>query len=279
VATGGVATGGAATGGTGDGGTSTGGTGGGDVAVSPGCGTSSPLTSGTFTLDVDGSEREYVLDVPSGYDENHPYRLIFVWHPLGGSASQVVNGGYDGLKSRANGSAILVAPDGLNGSAAGINGQGWYNADGGDMKFLRAMLDHFNANLCVDQARVFSTGFSFGGMMSYAAGFEYGEVFRALAPASGNLQGTPHQQITTNPIAIMAFHGASDDFVPTDSGRSAFQAYADRNHCQDQSTPVDPSPCVQYQGCDVPTLWCEFAGAHQPWSSAPQAIWDFFSQF
>ena len=191
----------------------------------------------------------------------------------------MVGGGYDGLKALANGTAIFVAPDGLLGTAAGIDGKGWYNDGGGDMAFLQAMLDHFNANLCIDQSRIFSTGFSYGGMMSYAVGFEFGDVFRAIAPASGNLQGTPHQQITTNPLAMFGLHGASDDFVSTDSGRQARDAYLARNHCQDQTQPVDPSPCVEYQGCDVPTYWCEFSGGHQPWSSAPPAIWAFFSQF
>ena len=107
-------------------------------------------------------------------------------------------------------------------------------------------------------------------MMSYAVGFEFGDVFRALAPSSGNLQGTPHQQITNNPIALFK--------LVVDNVLAARDAYLARNHCQDQTQPVDPSPCVEYQGCDVRTIWCEFSGGHQPWTSAPQAIWDFFSQ-
>jgi len=237
------------------------------------------LQSGTFTIDVEGTDRKYVLDVPTEYDTEHPYRLVFVWHPLGGSASQVVNGGYDGLKARAEGSAIFVAPDGLEGSAAGIDGQGWYNADGGDMKFLSSLLAHLKDGLCVDNERIFSTGFSFGGMMSYAVGYEFGDTFRALAPSSGNLQATPHQETTTGPIAIMAFHGDNDTFVDTSGGFAALQEYAARNQCSEATEPVEPSPCVEYQGCVVPTRWCEFPGAHAPWSSAPAAIWDFFTQF
>lgn len=280
TATGGSGDGGGGTGGGGTGGGGAGGEGtGGGGAGSPGCGAATPLESGTHTIAVGGSSRSYILEVPANYDPGQQYPLIFVWHPLGGSASQVVNGGYDGLKSRANGTAILIAPDGLAGSAAGINGQGWYNEGGGDMDFLRAMLDELNTSLCIDRDRIFSTGFSFGGMMSYALGFEFGDVFRALAPASGNLQGTPHQKITDNPIAILGLHGDVDDFVATDGGRAAHAEYVRRNRCQDQTQPVDPSPCVEYQGCDVPTIWCEFPGGHQPWSSAPDLIWDFFSQF
>jgi predicted esterase len=255
------------------------GSGGAPGGGSPGCGSATPLESGTFMLDVDGTSRKYVLDVPADYDTNHQYRLMFVWHPLGGSATQVVNGGYDGLKAKADGSAIFVAPDGLEGMAAGITGQGWYNTDGGDMKFLGLMLDHFEANLCIDKARIFSSGFSFGGMMSYAVGFEYGDVFRALAPQSGNLQATSHKETTTGPMPIMAFHGDADTFVATSGGLMALEAYAERNHCGTQTEPVEPSPCVAYQGCDQPTIWCEFPGGHMPWSGASAAVWDFFSQF
>lgn len=249
--------------------------------MSPGCGAAAPLESGTFTIDVDGTERKYVLDVPANYDTNHPYRLNFVWHPLGGSADQVVRGNYDGLKPLSDGTAIFVAPDGLEGSAAGIDGQGWYNKNGEDMAFLRAMLDHFNDNLCVDQGRIFSSGFSFGGMMSYAIGCEMADVFRAIAPQSGNTAASGCKQANAHPIAMMAFHGDADDFVATSGGRAARDIFVARNHCEEQTMPVDPSPCVEYQGCDegYPTFWCEFPGGHMPWSQAPAAIWKFFSQF
>jgi polyhydroxybutyrate depolymerase len=245
---------------------------------SPGCGAASPLKSGNFTESIDGASRKYVLDVPTAYDANKKYRLIFVWHPLGGSASQVVSAGYNGLKSLSNGSAIFVAADGLNGSNAEASGNGWWNANNGDMKFLTAMLARLNAGLCIDQDRIFSTGFSFGGMMSYTVGYEF-DVFRAIAPCSGDLQVIPHKETYTRPLPIMAFHGDNDTFVTTARGRAARDKYLTRNKCGTQTQPVSPSPCVQYQGCSVPTIWCEFPGGHNTWTQEPQAIWTFFSQF
>ncbi len=277
---GGAEQGGAANGGSGDGGSSgSTETGGAASTVSPGCSAADHLESGTHTIDVSGTERKYIIDVPSSYESDHPYPLIFVWHPLTGSAQQVVDGDYNGLKSRSNETAILVSGDGLTGGSGSVSGQGWWNDGGGDMEFLGLMLEEFFDNLCIDQSRIFSTGFSHGGMMSYAIGFEYGDVFRAIAPASGNLQGTPHQQITDNALAMFALHGDGDGFVSTEGGRAARDAYLARNHCTEQTVAVDPSPCVQYQDCDVPTFWCEFPGEHNPWSQAPDAIWDFFSSF
>jgi predicted esterase len=290
-----TSTGGATSGGTSAGGTSSsggassggaagassgggGGSGGVSGKGSPGCGSASPLKSGNFTETISGAMRKYVLDVPANYDTNKKYRLIFVWHPLGGSASQVVNGGYNGLKSLSEGSAIFVAADGLNGGNGEASGVGWWNVDNVDMLFLTAMLAKINAGLCVDSDRIFSTGFSFGGMMSYTVGYEF-DVFRAIAPCSGDLQVIPHKETYTRPLPIMAFHGDMDDFVTTARGRAARDKYLARNKCGTATMPVSPSPCVEYQGCSVPTFWCEFPGAHAPWSEEPKAIWKFFSQF
>jgi len=277
---GGAMTGGATNGGAGSsGGSPAGGTGGSTGSGSPGCGIASPLKTGNFTESVGGTSRKWMLDVPSNYDASKPYRLIFVWHPLGGSGSQIVSGGFNGLKSLSSNTTIFATADGLNGSNSEASGTGWWNANGGDMKLVQIMLDKINAGLCVDQQRIFSTGFSFGGMMSYTLPFEF-DVFRAVAPCSGKDGVIPHESKFNRSIPIMAFHGNNDTFVLTSLGKAFFDQYrTGRNHCGTQTKPVDPSPCVEYQDCDAPSTWCEFSGAHETWSQEPQAIWKFFSQF
>ena len=286
----GAATGGAAGGGQGGGasggasggataGSASGGSAGGSqTATSPGCGSSAPLKTGNFTESISGTNRKWMLDVPANYDASKPYRLIFVWHPLGGSGSQIVSGGYNGLKSLANNSTVFATADGLNGSNSETSGTGWWNANGGDMKLVQAMLDKINAGLCIDQTRIFSTGFSFGGMMSYTLPFEF-NVFRAVAPCSGKGGVIPYNEKYTNPVPIMAFHGDSDTFVATNLGKAFFDKYAARNKCGTQTQAVSPSGCVQYQGCTMPSTWCLFPGGHTTWSEEPAAIWKFFSQF
>jgi poly(3-hydroxybutyrate) depolymerase len=274
-------TGGSATGGMSSGGATSGAggaSGGSQGKTSPGCGSSAPLKSGNFTESINGTNRKWILDVPTGYDANKPYRLIFVWHPLGGSGSQVASGGYNGLKSLSNNTVIFATADGLNGSNSEASGTGWWNVNGGDMKLVQTMLDKINAGLCVDQDRIFSTGFSFGGMMSYTLPFEF-NVFRAVAPCSGKTGVIPYNEKYTNPVPIMAFHGDADTFVATNLGKAFFDKYASRNKCGTQSQAVSPNGCVQYQGCTVPSTWCLFPGGHTTWSEEPAAIWKFFSQF
>ncbi len=274
---------GTAGGGPESGGTSATAGGGNDVpsGTSPGCGTASPLVSGTYTIDVDGTEREYILDVPTPYDANNPYILIFTLHWMGGSMTDVSTttvglGAYYGLKSLSQGTAVFVSPQGLssNGTA------GWPNTGGQDMALIRALLDHFQNNLCIDTARIFSTGFSYGGMMSDAIGCEMSDVFRAIAPMSDALY-SGCKETSDRPIAVWMAHGTSDTVVPLEDGKAALAVFVEKNHCTEQTAPTEPSPCVAYEGCDdgYPVHWCEFDGGHSPQSFAPQAVWNFFSQF
>ncbi|KYF94963.1 Ricin and poly(3-hydroxybutyrate) depolymerase fusion [Sorangium cellulosum] len=256
----------------GAGGSGSGGSGG--ETQSAGCGSATAPASGRFSIDVGGTTREYILAVPDGYDANRAYRLIFAWHPRGGSAEQVATGfggGYYGLQSRAAGSAIFVSPEGID--------QGWANSGGRDIAFLRAMLDRLRGELCIDESRIFSTGFSYGGMMSYAIGCAMGDVFRAIAPMSGALYSGCDDG--DHPVAMWGAHGDADNVVPLDNGRTARDVFLERNGCGSQTTPVDPSPCVSYEGCDAgyPVVWCEFSGGHAMPSNSGESIWRFFSQF
>jgi poly(3-hydroxybutyrate) depolymerase len=240
---------------------------------------------------VDGETREYILAVPEGYDSSKPYRLVFGWHPWGGSAQQVAGmgaGGYYGLQGEADGEAIFVAPEGLD---FGGNGKGWGNEGGKDLAFFDAMLERFSNELCVDMGRVFSTGFSFGGMMSWALGCGRGDKVRAIAPMAGNttvsgcLDGD-------NPVAVMGFHGDDDTVVSIEGGRVGRDEFVARNNCgaemPSESTYCDgagqdrqPCSCVTYEGCDegYPVTWCEFNGPHTPAPNSAAVIWNFFAQF
>lgn len=274
----------------GNAGTSSGGSGGG--AQSSGCNAMTMPESGRFDIDVDGETREYIIAIPDDYDSSHPYRLIFGWHPWGGSAQQVAgngNNGYYGLVSQAQGSAIFVAPEGQD---FGGNGLGWGNQGGKDLAFLQAMLDRFRSELCIDEDRIFSTGFSFGGMMSFAVGCSQDSMMRAIAPQAGNSTVSGCED-GDRPVAVMGFHGDDDTVVVIEGGREGRDVFVERNGCSEETMPVTPSwcdglnesnkpcSCVSYQGCDegYPVIWCEFNGPHTPAPNSGATIWNFFAQF
>jgi len=247
---------------------------------SPGCGsanTTSPCgTKGTTcSLDVAGTARTYYVQLPKDYSASTPYRLIFQYHPWGGTADQALT--MYGLNSGIP-DAIYVTPQGLD---AGGNGPGWANTDGQDIAFTKAMLDDVQGKYCVDKSRIFSVGFSYGGMMSFALGCEMSNVFRAIAPMSGALYSDPSCKGTGGPIAMWGSHGTSDTVVPIDNGRAARDKILQENHCGTTTTPVDPSPCVKYEGCDpgYDVTWCEWDGPHGIPSFGKSAITAFFKQF
>lgn len=253
----------------------------GGTTKSAGCGVSTSLKSGRTTLSVSGTMREYVLRLPDDYDASRPYKLIFGFHARGGNAAQVTGGGnsdYYGLYSHAKGGAIFVAPEGLD--------AGWRNTDGRDITFVKAMLSEFSAKLCIDQQRIFSVGFSFGGMMSDAIGCAMADVFRAIAPMAGGIPNADHpysgcEQANMHPIGVWMAHGDNDTTVPLADGKDALNLFISRNKCQAQTAAVSPAPCVAYQGCTdgYPIHFCQFSGGHMVPSFASAAIWTFFDQF
>ena len=242
-------------------------------AGSTGCGAPAKLTNGRRTINVNGLNREYVLDIPSNYNQNNPYKLVFGWHWRGGSANDVVGQGYYGMKSLSNNTAIFVAPD----RAAGTDG--WTNANGRDIAFLQSMLTQLKSSLCIDESRIFSTGWSYGGMMSFAVGRELPTTFRAIAPVSGAFL-TPHVDSGSATAAWIA-HGNNDTVVSQSSGAQARDAYVRANGCSNTTVPVQPSPCVEYQNCSAgkPVVWCSFNGGHSQPSFYSSGAWNFFNRF
>jgi poly(3-hydroxybutyrate) depolymerase len=129
-----------------------------------------------------------------------------------------------------------------------------------------------------DQKRVFATGFSMGAIMTITDGCNKADVFRAIAPMSGEISGTC---TGTQPIAYWASHGTSDPTINISLGEAARDSFRTRNHCTAVTTAGSPAGCVNYQGCDsgYPVTWCTFDGVHEPAPFAGTAIWAFFSQF
>lgn len=229
-------------------------------------------TKGTpCSIDVGGNARTYYVYLPDKYDASQLYPLVFQFHPMGGTAEQAIS--IPSIRSKFT--AIYVTPQGLTSGSS----TGWANTNGQDMDFTKAMLSTVQESYCVDKSRIFSTGFSYGGMMSYAIGCEMGDVFRAVAPMSGALYSGCKNG--THAVAMWGSHGLSDNVVPIADGRAGRDAILKRNHCGTETVATTPSPCVSYQGCDFgyPTTWCEFEGSHAPPSFAASAIVDFFKQF
>ena len=138
--------------------------------------TAAPKGARNLTIQVNGKARTYVLFVPNGYDPKKSIPLIFAWHSSGAYGAESRR--YYKLEPVTGDGAIIVYPDGLNGA--------WdLSANGVDMKFFDLLLESISKDYCVYQARVFSTGYSFGGMMSHSLACDRGSKLRAFAPMAG----------------------------------------------------------------------------------------------
>jgi poly(3-hydroxybutyrate) depolymerase len=267
------------------------------VRPSPGCGKTPRLVnSGSTTtplrMTINGKQREYFVRLPPNYNNNNPYRLIFTLHALGGNAAQVISGQggyvpYYGLANLVNDTAgaVFVVPNGLN--------NGWANQGGEDVTFLRSVIAAVEDDLCIDQDRRFSTGFSYGGAMSYSLACSLGSELRAVAALSGNpmISGCSGG---TGSVAYYGQHGTQDFVLPISGGREMRDRFLRNNGCTpgQREAPDPPRGSnakvkTVYQGCQKPVVWVVFDGQHTPtprengqadtWT--PRETWEFFSQF
>jgi poly(3-hydroxybutyrate) depolymerase len=232
-------------------------------------------------LAVRGTERSYLVAVPADYSTARAHAVVFAWHGRGSNAAQAR--AYFGVEAQAAGAAIVVYPQGL-----GLNGNpsdtGWDLAsDGDDVALFDAILATVEAEYCVDPARVFSTGHSFGGFMSNQLGCARGDVLRAIAPVAG---GGPYGGCTGDAVPALVIHGSQDTVVVPAMGVGSRDHWLSANGCGTDSAPTAPAPCVAYAGCgDAPVHWClhdesDAVLAGHTWPSfAAQSIWAFFAAF
>lgn len=81
-----------------------------------------------------------------------------------------------------------------------------------DPDTLRALLDRVCATHRVDRERVYLTGFSMGGLGTWATAAAYPERFAAIAPICGPSSWCDLRGLADLPI--WCFHGAADPAVP-----------------------------------------------------------------
>jgi len=225
-------------------------------------------TGGYLTIQSGGQSRGFAVRLPDNYDVNKPYWLIFGFHWNGGNSSQVDNGGtsgydwsYYGLQKASKNGAIFVAPDGL--------GAGWANSGGRDLTFTDDMVKLIEDNYCVDTTHIISTGFSYGGGMSYEIACARAKVFRAVAIFEGaQLSGCDGGN---DPIALWQMVGTADTTCTEAMATPLRDRFVKNNACTVQNPPQPANgslthTCTSYAGCSAghPLRWCVHGAGHTP---------------
>jgi len=253
---------------------------GGSGAPSSGCGMTGAPTGAmtTQTITVAGQERAYVLFVPTNYDANTRYPLIFAWHGLGGTGTLARS--YFRIEQAAANQAILVYPTALP------NAQGmaaWdLAASGVDVQLFDALLASVSGRYCIDGNRVFSTGHSYGGYMTNRLGCTRGDVLRAIGPVAGGPPfGGGSWGTCAGQVGAWIAHGMNDGTVDFAQGEAARDRFLMANGCGATTMATPPDACVAYDGCmpDLPVHWCVHMMDHNWPSYAGAGIWTFFNAF
>jgi polyhydroxybutyrate depolymerase len=172
------------------------------------------LTSESF--DFDGMSRTYQQYVPAAYDGTKPVPVVFNFHGYGSNAmQQIVYGDFRPEADRDD--FIIIAPDGQDapgGRHFNLTGE---NGLQNDITMVGALLDHIEAQFCVDTQRVFSTGMSDGGAMTSVLACVASDRFAAFGPVAVVLY--PQQVCgSSRHVPIAAFSGTSDPIVPFEGG-------------------------------------------------------------
>jgi polyhydroxybutyrate depolymerase len=222
--------------------------------------------------------RTYTLVVPDDYHPKQPYPVVFALHGNGGSGARVRTA-LD-LEKPAAGKAIFVYPDAV--------GSGWdLDAETGknrDVALFDLTLLELHGALCVDERRIFVTGFSNGAYMANQLACKRGERIRAVATQSGggpyenggSYDDQGHLLCPGKAVSSLVVHGLADTSVLPSEGQKSIDHWAFANRCTGGSSPAGPA-CVTMNGCVQPVMACKVPGlGHGVWSEAKRLIWAFF---
>ena len=230
-----------------------------------------PAGSHELQLRHEGRERGFIVHVPKAYRADRPAPLVLALHGGGGSMEVMAKDRLYGLMSQSEASGwIVVFPNGfsrLGGRLAtwnaGICCGAARDRGSDDVGFLRAVVAEVQQRVAVDPHRVFATGMSNGGMMSYRLACEMADVFKAIAPVAGT-DNTLQCQLS-RPISVLHIHAQDDDHVLFNGGAGE-AAFKDPKKVSDfVSVPETISRWTQRNQC---------TGAPQRVINAPGAYCD-----
>ena len=259
-----------------------------------------------------GIQRDYILYIPAIYDGSTDVPLVLNFHGYGSNANeQMFYGDFRDIADTEG--FLLVHPQGTikNGDQqwnVGFLGNGNTTDDVG---FTEALIDELANLYTINLDRVYATGMSNGGFMSFLLACQLSEKIAAVASVTGSM--TPDTYDACNaqqPTPILQIHGTGDSNVLyngdtwTRSIEDVISYWVNYNNCETSPTTTaltdinrsDGSTVehIIYSGGDngVTTEHMKIIGGGHTWPSsaitlpgtnqdinASMEIWHFFSKF
>ena len=163
----------------------------------------------------DGIQRNYILYIPELYDGSSDVPLVLNFHGFGSNANQQMF--YGDFRDIADTEGfLLVHPEGTT----FIGNQFWNVGFPGlsstvdDVGFTEALIDELATLYAIDLDRVYATGMSNGGFMSFLLACQLSEKIAAVASVTGSVtQDTFDDCNAQHPIPVLQIHGTDDGVV------------------------------------------------------------------
>ena len=196
-------------------------------------------------IDVAGTPREVILDVPDSVKPGTPAPLLLDFHGFGHSGAGVWNvSGFKGLAERRRlhhrlpgGPADAPAPA-RRGAATARAGRWTRSTATATSPSSAPCSTSSSATTASTAARVYATGFSNGAFFSQLLACAMSDRIAAVAPVSGGplrVDCTP-----ARPVPILIQHGSEDDSIPVDSARDTRDRWRTLNGCTGDATAGRP---------------------------------------
>jgi len=216
-----------------------------------------------FTLaSANGLTYTYIVSVPPSYDPNRATPLTLYWHGLQSDPTEIRSlTDIDQVAAKAG--MIVVYPKSPDASwdAGGCCTQLVGGKRRDETVFAKELIAQVKSKVCVDSKRIYTTGFSNGGMLSQMLACKMADVFAAAAPLSSALTIAKAQCTPGRSIPIYMINGTADPLVSYASASAtigsisvtdtfAFWAMADT--CTGSPTTTlqkGAVTCQSYQNC------------------------------
>ena len=201
----------------------------------------------SFATSYGSFMRNFIVHTPPNFDyQTESLPLLFVLHGYTGRAPSIRE--YSGFDQIADEERFIVVY--VQGTTDQFGNSGWnvnvvasfLGVD--DVGFFKALIKYFKASYNIDSSKIFSSGMSLGGFMSYRLACELEEI-NSIGSVTGSMAGY-YQCNPPKKSSIIHFHGMNDAVVPYNgvewsySAKAAHDFWKNHNQCNSQNEITIP---------------------------------------
>ena len=213
-----------------------------------------------------GIYREYLIHVPANYTSSKPIALLIALH--GGFGSGVSMEKFSNFNSISDRDTfIVVYPSGFQkhwNDGRNVNLYETQSKNLDDVGFIEALIDSLSTHYKIDQKRIYATGASNGGMMSYRLALELSTKIAAIAPVIANIPSNLADKKPVRPMPVLIINGTADPLMPYEGGdvkfrnksigkvlssKQTFDLFSSFNNCSNDIKTTSLTDSAPEDGC------------------------------